>query len=213
MLSRLAALIVCVCTANAVVPPLVEGFKVGGDVSPSGKEVQTDLPTSLRKHNIASKGLGCCVFQSLSHSAAFQSVPQLYGMPQWMVEKGIPGGGHPGKVDQLLPQISKDRGLPTPAYVQHTGGDLSFLKQALDSGRMPCVTYAGMDPRYGLRQRIAHMVNICLLTDTEAAVLDNNFPDQLIWMSTEEFKQRWLGNSGGWAVVLCGNPPPPVPHN
>src|SRR5262249_16649813 len=96
----------------------------GGGLSPDGKfEVQVDLPADQRQKNIASKGLGCCVFRSLDHASRWQNVAALVSFPEWMVQHGIEGGGFPSKVDKLIPQIAKDRGLPVPEYIQYEGKD------------------------------------------------------------------------------------------
>lgn len=199
---------------EAVEAPAAKGkFIAAGPVSPfDGKsQVSCDLVAEYRKHNIASRGLGCCVFRSLDHAGHYQNVPALYGMPEWMVQSGIAGGGYPGKVAQLIPRIARDRKLPVPPFAQHTGGDAAVLELGLKTGRYPGVTYAGMDSRY--RGPIAHMVNLAYLDKDQAAILDNNFPDQYLWMSREDFLQRWRGQGGGWAVFLLGPPASPVPHN
>ena len=97
------------------------------------------------------------------------------------------------------------------AYVQHTGGDESFLELALKTGRMPGVTYAGRDNRYS--GPIAHMVNLVYLDADQAAILDNNYPEKLLWMSRKEFLTRWRDQGGGWAVVLLTPPASPPPYN
>lgn len=187
-----------------------EKFVEGGPIGPEGQEVVTDLPKEYRKQNIASKGLGCCVFRSADHAAHWQNIPALYGFPEWMVEKGIEGGGYPEKVDTLIPQIAKDRGA-TVDYVQHTGGDPAFLEAALATGRMVCVTYDGRDPRY--KKQIGHMVNLIYLDANTACILDNNFVDKEYWMSREEFLSRWKGHGGGWAFAFLAPPPMPAPYN
>jgi len=94
--------------------------------------------------------------------------------------------------------------LSSPAY-----HDPTILKLALKTGRMPSVTYDGHDPHYN--GSIAHMVNLIYLDDQEACILDNNFIDELVWMSAREFFERWTGD-GGWAVILLAPPPPPPPQ-
>jgi hypothetical protein len=102
------------------------------------------------------------------------------------------------------------------AYVQYEGKDPAILLAALRSGRMAGVTYSGSD---GVRYRgpIAHMV--CLVAYDPAsgwaAVLDNNAvgENELLWMSLDDFRRRWLGHGGGWAFVWLAAPPPPPPRN
>lgn len=194
--------------------------KVGGRVAPDGvTEIQIDLPLEEQRRNIASRGLGCCVFRSLDHAARWQNIPQLIEMPEWMVQKGIEGGGYPEKVDRLIPQISKDRGMPTPTYIQIQGNDLEPLQLACATGRMPCVTY-GVSPtgRYG-GARIAHMVNLSHADDQWFAVLDNNYicspeePDNYEWLSPKEFLRAYTSGGSGWSVILLSPSPPPPPRN
>ncbi len=222
---RLLALIVAcglIGSAYVCADPAIEALSEGGAIGPGGLQVICDLPLELRKANIASpppNGPGCCVFRSLDHASRWQNVPALNGFPEWMVANRIQGGGYPGKVDDLIPKIAKDRGLEMPGYIQHTGGDLEFLYQAIATSRMPCITYAGMDMHYGQRKKIAHMINLVYLDPPTAktrmaAVLDNNFvgDQQLVWMTAAELKQRWLEMSGGWAIVLLAPAPPPPPR-
>jgi uncharacterized protein (TIGR03000 family) len=152
-----------------------------------------------------------CVFTSIMHSARFQNERRLWNFQTDMRKE--PGGGYPSKVDAMIARY----GAGTP-YVQHEGADLEFLYAAVHTGRMPAVTYDGFDMHY--RGPISHMVNLVYLGAPDAnprmaAILDNNFvgPNQLVWMTAAEFKQRWVGRGGGWAVVLLAPPPPPVPHN
>ena len=207
-------------TIRAAVETVVGALSEGGAVGPGGVEVACDLPMACRKANIASRGLGCCVFRSIDHSAHYQNVPVLHGMPEWMVQAGIEGGGYPSKVDKLIPQIAKARGEPVPEYIQHEGGDLEFLYAVIKSGRMPCVTYCGRDMHYGMGKSVAHMVNLVHLDPPEksprmACVLDNNFigENEQVWMTAAEFLQRWKGNSGGWAIMLKSPRPPAPPRN
>lgn len=193
--------------------------KVGGKVAPDGKtEIQIDLPGSQQSKNIGSpppNGPGCCVFRSIDHAARWQNLPALQQFPEWMVSKHIAGGGWPAKVSELIPEIAADRKLPVPDYVQVQGSDLTILKLATATGRMPAVTY-GISPtgRYG-GSRIAHMVNCVHATDTYFAVLDNNYigESNYEWMSPTEFSQSYTINGGGWAVILLDVGPPPAPRN
>src|SRR5579871_1529598 len=126
----------------------------GGRVSPDGAvELVCDLPASQRKKNIASKGLGCCVFRSIDYAAHWQQVPELYDLPEKMRDAGIAGGGYPEKVTRILQQLA-----PDVSYLQDTSGDPDILEAILKSGRLPCVTYNGHDCHYGEGTSIAHMV-------------------------------------------------------
>ena len=133
-LASIAAFVVHADSAAAL-EKIIAAIKVGGPTSPDGQtEVTCDLPVSDRKQNIASRGLGCCVFRSMDHAARWQGVPQLVGFPEWMVQKGIPGGGYPAKVKELIERISKDRGMDAPGYLQYEGKNLSILREAIASG-------------------------------------------------------------------------------
>lgn len=204
----------------AVETVVVGALSEGGPVLPDGTEIQCDLPMACRKRNIASKGLGCCVFMSMHHTGCYQNIPVIQDFAEWMVKKGIEGGGYPAKVDKLIAQIAKDRGEPVPEYVQHTGGDLEFLYAVQKSGRMACVTYAGMDMHYGPNKQVDHMVNLVHLDPPEksprmAAILDNNFVEEnrLVRMTAEEFRKRWLARNGGWAIAFKAPRPPAPPRN
>lgn len=188
-----------------------------GESAPDGTKPQLDYPSQRQEKNIASRGLGCCVFRSLHHAGDYQDVRCLYRMPEWMVSKGIEGGGYPEKVDKLIPMIAKDRGVPTPEYVQVEGMDLAVLKLACKTGRMPCVTYCrSATGRYN-GQRIAHMVNLVAAgvgngPDGKGwyVVLDNNYPGggQYEWLSEAEFLRTY---DPGWCVILLAPPPTPRP--
>lgn len=138
----------------------------------------------------------------------------IYGFPEWLVAKGIPGGGYPDKVADLIPKIAADRGLPTPEFLQIEGDDIELLKTALASGRMACITYSySATGRYG-GKKIAHMVNACH-GDQWWAILDNNFvgEDRYEWNDTASFRRTYSPNADGWAVILLKAGPPPMPRN
>lgn len=186
---------------------------IGGPTAPDGKtEVAVDLPLEVRLKNIGgSDGSGLCVFTSIAHSSRWQNEPLLSQFQAWM--KQHPGGGYPEKVDRMIAQISKEKGVKPPDYIQYQGNDPTVLKLALKTDRLPSVTYCGRDPHYR-GQSVAHMVNLVYLDDTQACVLDNNFigENELVWMSAEEFLSRWKGGQQGWAVILLTPPPPPPPY-
>lgn len=195
--------------------PAPVGASVGGPKHADGTELACDLPGELHRKNTSSKGLGNCVFTSIHHSALWQNVPALQEFPKWLIEKGIPGGGYPSKVADLIPKICKDRGYPVPDFIQVESNDLEILKRACKSGRMPGVTYA-VSPtgRYG-GSKIAHMVSLVHADDKHFVVLDNNYigPDKYEWMSPQEFLKAYSGGRQGWAVILLSPPPPPPPRN
>jgi hypothetical protein len=117
-----------------------------------------------------------------------------------------PGGGYPSKVDTMMKKYAAG-----VQYIQYEGGDLSVLQKALESGRMPAVTYNGHDCHYS--GGISHMVNIVGLNAEWAVVMDNNYigETQLVWMKPAAFLQRF-GGKQGWAVFLLHPGPPAKPY-
>lgn len=208
------------------------GAMVEGDaISPDGKaEITCDLPVELRLKNTGGigprgpgTGSGLCVFTAIELCGRYQNVAALVGFQQKMTRE--PGGGHPQKVTQMM-----QRYCPGVDYLQHTAGDVAWLRAALRTGRPVATTYCGHDPRYG-NQTIAHMVNLNHLDDERAAIVDNNFPGKVLWMTAQEFTERWRGVNaagkpftirdqfgrsvpvgGGWAIVVLDPPPPPTPN-
>lgn len=194
----------------------LDAASVGGRISPDGKtEIQIDLPGEYHRRNVSSRGQGCCVQTSIGHSARWQNVPALIDFQKWVQEKGLPGGAHPGSVDDRIPRCCKDRGFPVADYLQYQGKDTGILKAALKSGRFPAVTYSRSPTRRYGGGRIAHMVSMPAGTEEWVAILDNNYPgiDAYEWMTWQEFTT--VCNPGGsyWAVVLIDNGPPPLPWN
>lgn len=187
--------------------------RVGGTVTPDGKEIQIDLPSRFHlKNRGGSDGAGLCVFASLQHASIWQHVVSTEKIFEFMFSR--PGGGWPEKVDRMIEQCCKEKGLAKPSYVQYQGKDLELLKVALKSGRMASITY-NYSPtgRYG-GARIAHMVSLVHLDDKWAGILDNNFPGSIEWMDVEKtFPSVWCGRGNGWAVVLLDPGPPPPPRN
>jgi hypothetical protein len=56
------------------------------------------------------------------------------------------------------------------------------------------------------------MVNCVHADGKNYAVLDNNYPEQLEWLSEEEFRHAYTSD-GGWTFVLLNPGPPPPPRN
>lgn len=175
-------------------------------VSPAGVRASIDLPAALQLRNRGgSDGAGLCVFTSVEVAARWHSLHALDGLQTYMSRR--PGGGYPEKLDAVLEAFCRQKKVPLPTYLQHTGGDSRFLELALKTRRAVAVTYSGEDDFY--REPIAHMVILAHLDSTSAAILDNNRPGVWVWMSRREFLDRWQGADTGWAVVLIAPPPPP----
>jgi hypothetical protein len=158
------------------------------------------MPAALRKRNISSKGAGCCTFRSAEYAAHWQHEPALFGLPEWMKNKGIAGGGTPDKQARMVEMIAKDRGLPAPKFAQYEGRDPSVIELCLKTGRAPGVTWNGN-----------HMLTCVHLDDARGAIVDNNAPDRVQWFSRSEFLRRWTAGGGGWVFVLLAPAPTPPP--
>lgn len=191
--------------------PAPVGARVNGPRL-DGTEIQCDLPPDFHTRNTGgSDGLGLCVFCSMHHTGVWQNDPVFTGLFDWMKSK--PGGGYPEKVDRMVADYCRDKGLSPPRYVQVEGGDLEVLKLACANGYMPGVTYSRSPTgRYGGR-RISHMVSLVHADDTYFVILDNNYPRTYEWMSPDEFRKTYTGGRSGWAVILLSPGPPAPPRN
>ena len=170
-----------------------------------GVEVSTDLPMSLRVRNTRGvDGLGLCVWASTQMMANNLNVDELDDLFGYMQTQK--GGGWPERVDEIM----KSR-APNRPYLQYIGTDLAFIRRGIESGRPVCVTYGYGEIYPG---SISHMVLCVAMGDRFTAIIDNNEPDVVRWMSTAEFGRRFVAGPGyGWAWYILGSPPPPVPHN
>lgn len=198
----------------------------GGEVyRDRGPEVQIDLPLELRTRNRAGrptatspKGDGCCTFASLGHQARQINCRPLFDVLDAIASKEA-GGGWPERMTETVQRFTGSADL----VVHYEGPDpLPVVKLALRTGRMVGVTYGYSDnPIYG-GTSMGHMVNAVHCDGGLAAVLDNNDPTHLAWMSEAELKRRicWSpkdpaglrwGDGDGWVMVLLCPPPPPVP--
>lgn len=187
---------------------LCQQIVAGGPVSPDGKEcVQIDYPHQQCDKNVGgTDGAGLCVFTSIQYAARWQNEEGLLHFQKDMRKER--GGGWPEKVDKMIAKYGR-RGDGQPVqYLQYEGKDLAVLKAALQSGRMPAVTYSGRDGVF-YRSPIAHMVCIVHCSDRWVALRDNNFvgENQILWMSPQQFLERY----SGWCVILLRPGPPPVP--
>lgn len=186
-------------------PAATSSFKVTTTPVYKGIRATADLPTSQHRENVGgSDGKGLCVYTSVLHSAFWQSVDVLYGFRGWMEKR--PGGSFPEKFEQTLSAYCKEKGIPCPGCLQHTGGDEDILDLAMKTGRMVGVTYCGMDGRYrdraGNEIVIAHMVSLIHLdavtpdrpeSECLACIIDNNHPGTFLWMPRRELLARWRG--------------------
>lgn len=171
----------------------------------NGSVVDCDIPRALRIRNTGgSDGAGLCVWASLEMAASYQNCKELIGTFEWM--KSQPGGGWPERVDRVM----KER-APAVKYKQYMGKELEFIREGINSGRPVCVTM-GTGELYGM-QTISHMVICIAIDDVNAAIIDNNDPDNIWWMPVEVFHERAMHpNAQLWAFYTLAPPPPPIPH-
>lgn len=175
-------------------------------------EVIVHLPGSQHVKNDRGKdGSGLCVFTSIGMAADYQNVRSCVKFRDYM--KSFDGGGYPGKVDEFIKKLASAERSPTPAYIQVTNGDVAILEMALKTGRYPCVTYSGDDGVF-YQSKVSHMVCLVYLDRNKAAIQDNNYPGEYLWMSRKDFLSRWGGSAGaGWMFLFLAPPPPPIPYN
>ena len=177
-------------------------------------EPMVDLTTlGYVKKNLASRinGAGCCVFASQDASFRSQYADHMNGYLEW-VAQNLPGGGYPSRVTQYMEEFCRSRNIAVPDYTQIVGDEaIHAIREALEDGRSPAVTYSGDPSFYG--GPVPHMVNAVYLDDRFAAVVDNNRPGQIEWMSAETFIKRHRYFDRGWAIVYHGKPQLPRPVN
>lgn len=187
-------------------------------IAPDGTQVQCDLPRKLHLRNTGGSdgprgpgsGSGLCVFTSLNHAAFWHNHQFLFDFQKWCMQR--PGGGYPAKVDKYMDEISKEKGVPKPRYIQIESRNLDILRKGLKSGRMVSITYYRSPTlRYG-GSTISHMVTLLHLDDKQACFLDNNFPGTWEWCSVEQFLPTVASGGGNyWAVIFLNPGPPPPP--
>ena len=189
---------------------------------PNGKTLQLPLPASEHMMNTGgSDGAGLCVYTSVTLSAHWHNITDAYNLRKFA--EGRPGGSYPEKLASDLKTYSLRYNVTLPTYVQHTGGDDSFLDLCMKTRRYPGITYAGQDDFY--RQTIAHMVNLVNLDANYGTIQDNNRAGKWTTGTRSQLLNRWKGLDdngrplrlggqaigGGWAFVWIAPPAPPMP--
>lgn len=175
-----------------------------------------DYPKYRHMKNVGgSDGSGLCVFTSIEHFFDWHNMKDHLGFRKWMERR--PGGGWPEKVTRELREYCQQKRIEMPDILQVTNGNIDLLAEAVQSGHMAGVTYCFSPTRRYGGATIAHMVN-CMAarvgTEKLWAIMDNNYPGSYEWMDEATFKRVWLGNGGGWFVIVLNRPdPPPIPRN
>lgn len=196
-----------------------------------GTKALIDLPASQHIQNVGgSDGEGLCVYSAVTMGARWQNVTSFYNFRKFA--EGRPGGSYPQKLDADIKTYAARNGIKVPDYIQHTGGDETFLDVLFQTRRMPCMTYAGAEGAGGYYPTtIAHMVSGAHLDETRGAIIDNNRPGQWITASRSFIVNRWKGLDdsgrallipvregvrivhrpvgGGWVFAWLAPPPPP----
>src|ERR1700721_2708427 len=110
-------------------------------VAPDGTNAVIDLPNSQHMRNsVGSDGSGLCVYTAVTMSARWQNVSDMYGFRKFA--EGRPGGSYPEKLASDIKTYSARNGRKPPAFVQHSGGDETFLDLGMHTRRMAGITYA-----------------------------------------------------------------------
>lgn len=215
-MKRFATALLAVLLATTIAA--AEFVTTANPVHTSGVRATIDLPGDQHMKNIGSHvdGYGMCVSTSNEVAARWQNIPELYGIRDYLAKK--PGGSWPELYAADIKEYCSKRGVTVPLHIQHTGGDIEFLRLGVKTRRMLSITYAGLDNFYG-NNTVSHMVNLAHLDGKLGAVIDNNEATRWRWMSDQELVNRWLGRrdngaktrvGGGWLVVYLGPPPPPI---
>ncbi len=145
-----------------------------------------DLPLAMREANWDT---GSCVHACLVHVLRWQG---QYSLANWWRQHHS-GGEYAERLNARM----EAAGL---RYAYTDRGDEKFLEWAMRTRRGAGVTFWPQ-----------HAVNLVHLDETQAALLDNNRIETIVWLSREEFIRRWRGY-GGWAWTLVYEPPPPRPY-
>lgn len=166
------------------------------------------MPLSYYIRNTGgSDGAGLCVFTSIYHSGVYQGLP-LSEYRKFMERR--PGGGWPEKVDRTLKEYAKEKATWLPRYVHVFSLDnLDIVQAAVREGMMVCSTW-GTDYSHYQGQTIAHMVNIVYMDKEWGAIVDNNFPNEVLWVKRPRFEQyiAWTGrrgDDGAWFIIFFDN--------
>lgn len=200
MYSRIMSL-----TLLLILPVTLVALPTTGNTEPLGC---VHIPASKHiKNTGGSDGAGLCVFTSMEVMGNGQGEEALDGFQKYMTH--YPGGGWPEKVDEMFPRYCKSKGIKTPPYFQHTGGDEELMELIIKTGRPVCMTYGGYDDFY--KRYVAHMVNGVFFDKTSGVIIDNNRPGKWVSMTHKEYADRWKMGGGGWLIALLNSPLPPFP--
>lgn len=168
-----------------------------------GTNANASIPPEMRQRNAGgSNGAGLCVIASAVTNGRYQGIGSETEK-LWEAAKRRPGGYSPGKLDNLIEQIT-----PNLKYAHYLGQDTAVLDRLSRAG-YPIGATMGTGRLYNYMP-IAHMVSLTHFDSEKglAAVVDNNKPEVTAWMPSDEFARRWKMSGGGWAFIW--DYPPPI---
>ena len=157
------------------------------DKSYPGPYPAVDLPASLRERNWAG---GSCVHASM---VMLFRIQRKFALANWW-RKNHSGDEYPGSMAKQL----DDAGIKY-AFTSNKG-DVKFLEWAIKTHRGCGVTVRGA----------THMIILIHLDKKWAGLIDNNTPEEIIWVPRKTFISEWL-NSESWVITPIYKPGPPRP--
>ncbi len=162
-----------------------------GRTAGSVREVPVvNVPRVCRAANWTSAGEGSCVHASLVTLLRWQGLSEH---ADWWASCHA-GGETPVT---LAPQLLA-AGLD---FAETRDGNVGFLEWAVRTRRGACVTVQGG----------RHMVCLVHLDERRAGLIDNNSPEQVVWLTRQQFLDEWQSSRWRWAITPVYNPPPQPP--
>lgn len=161
-------------------------------------EVPTvNLPVPLREPNwTAADGTGSCVHSTVVMLARWQLEDQL--ADHW--RSTYSGGEYAGPEWNPRSNLARKFDKEGVVYAYTTAPDEAFLEWSIATRRGCGITCMGG----------SHMIYLVELTPTEAAIIDPNQTERVIWVDRNRLISEWKA-SNSWAVTIVGSPCPPLP--
>lgn len=157
--------------------------------APSSEHPVMHLPKQLSQRNwIGRGGGGSCVVASMVDLLNWQGKPATARRLKAKYSGGQDYDGWRAALDAEGIRYASTRAQ----------FDVGFLERAIATRRGCMVTVMGE----------AHMVCLVDLTSTKAAILDNNFPNEIFWYDRNEFLAEWK-NANSWALTPVYSPTSP----
>ncbi len=148
-----------------------------------------NLPFIMRQGNWrGNRGEGSCVYATMTSLLRWQGKEEFANY--W--RENYENGSWP---ERLVEEFEKE----DIRYAYTTDGNVDFLEWAVSTRRGCGITVMG-----GI-----HMVALVHLDDEVAGILDNNYTENIKWVSRESMIAEWQ-SSRGWAVTPVYTPSPPL---